>query len=274
MSDVQSEKFELQIASDLHIEYKNDDIPNPLDYLTPKAPNLVLAGDIGTFYKYEQLHGFISALSPIFKHIIYVFGNHEYYKPKHKVNGVDLAPLTMADIRKRAKEMQNDIPNLWILDNAVVRIGNHYIIGATLWSDIQITLPKNIVKIHGMTTRVYTQKFNDGVKFLTEEINKCREKGRKAIVITHYPPTYNVLPEDRLSHKNISLYASNLDDMFGDPVDAWICGHVHHNFDENFRWTFFGILKNLAFCNGQTPNVHSIVPYLIIYEELKIFKTL
>src|SRR6056300_571740 len=71
----------IQIASDLHIEYDNDGIVDPLNYITPSADVLVLAGDIGSFYKYEQLHNFLSRISEYFKYVIYVPGNHEYYQP-------------------------------------------------------------------------------------------------------------------------------------------------------------------------------------------------
>ena len=49
----------VQIASDLHIEYKNNNIPNPLDFITPSADILILAGDIGSFYKIQQLTEFL-----------------------------------------------------------------------------------------------------------------------------------------------------------------------------------------------------------------------
>lgn len=228
---VENNSFEIQIASDLHIEYKNNKVPNAFDYITPKAKNLILAGDIGTFYKYDQLFGFIKQLEPYFMNIIYVLGNHEYYKPVIGLNEEDVTPLTMGEIRNLAKKMQTDIPNLWILDNATVRIGNYCIIGCTLWSDIKIGLPRHIVKIHGMTTKIYANKFSDGVKFIQEEIRKCKEKGRKAIVVTHYMPTYSILSKERTFHKYASLYASNLDHLISNPVDTWICGHIHRNFD-------------------------------------------
>ena len=46
----------IQIASDLHIEYRSNIIPNPLDLITPSAEILILAGDIGSSYKYNQLN--------------------------------------------------------------------------------------------------------------------------------------------------------------------------------------------------------------------------
>lgn len=227
--------FKVQIASDLHIEYKNNDIPNPLDYITPVAPNLILAGDIGTFYKYKQLFGFLSLLSPMFSHIIYVLGNHEYYKPKQSEGEEDITPLTIGDIKKLSNQIQNEISNLWILDNSTVRIGDYWIIGSTLWSDIKVNLPKHIVKIYGMTTDIYYTKFQNSIKFITDEVEKCKNRGLKAIVVTHYLPSFNLLPDSKHNQRYISLYTSNLDHMINPPIDTWIAGHIHHNFDKKIN---------------------------------------
>ena len=67
-----------QISSDLHIENFEDDV-DPLKLITPKADVLILAGDIGSLYKYEQLFRFINNLVNHFKFILYIPGNHEYY---------------------------------------------------------------------------------------------------------------------------------------------------------------------------------------------------
>ena len=68
-----------QIASDLHIEYKNDEPCNPLKFITPSADILILAGDIGSFYKMNQLKTFLTELCCYFLLVIYVPGNNEYY---------------------------------------------------------------------------------------------------------------------------------------------------------------------------------------------------
>jgi len=65
-----------QIVSDLHIEYRNDEIPDPLSLITPTADNLILAGDIGSLYKFNQLKGFLQNLCKYFKNVLYVPGNH------------------------------------------------------------------------------------------------------------------------------------------------------------------------------------------------------
>jgi predicted phosphodiesterase len=51
-----------QIVSDLHIEYKNNEIPDPLTLITPTSEILILAGDIGSLYKIKQLQGFLEKL--------------------------------------------------------------------------------------------------------------------------------------------------------------------------------------------------------------------
>ena len=56
----------IQIVSDLHIE-QYEDVPNPLDFITPSADILILAGDIGSFYRIQQLIDFLKALCSYFK---------------------------------------------------------------------------------------------------------------------------------------------------------------------------------------------------------------
>ena len=82
----------IQIVSDIHIEYKKEEL-NPLDFFTPSAPYLILAGDIGSFYKYDQLKDFLQKTCKLFDHVIYVLGNHEYYKTSY-----DCKPLSISEI--------------------------------------------------------------------------------------------------------------------------------------------------------------------------------
>ena len=69
----------IQIASDLHIECIDNDDVDPLDFVTPEAPILILAGDIGSFYRQKQLKNFLTKLCTHFQIVLYIIGNHEYY---------------------------------------------------------------------------------------------------------------------------------------------------------------------------------------------------
>ena len=220
-------KFTLQVVSDLHIEYNNDEKVDPLTIITPSADILVLAGDIGSFYKYDQLHDFLSRIVGHFKHVIYVPGNHEYYIPPNHT------PLSLKDLDIVKNKIGNSFVNLSLLDRDSLVIGDYCIVGATLWSNIQCELPRFIVRINQMTTAMYKHRFEEDLKYIKKMIHHCTEKNLKMICVTHHPPTENVLYKtSKKREKYKSLYASDLDDILdGEIVKTWMCGHVHRNFD-------------------------------------------
>lgn len=215
-----------QIVSDLHIEYNNDDVVDPLEYITPDAEVLILAGDIGSLYKMDQLRDFISKVTKMFKYTVYVLGNHEFYKPPK----AQWMGLTHDCLLKRAMSLEGDNQRLSVLHKRSVRFGDVCVIGATLWSKLECDLPRFIVQIDGMTTEKYNSLHLEDKSYIESMIEYCdREKLRK-IVVTHHPPSYSVTRNSKKRARFISLYASHMDEVL-DRVDAWVCGHVHVNFD-------------------------------------------
>jgi predicted phosphodiesterase len=217
----------LQICSDLHIEYKNDDIPDPLDYITPSADILILAGDIGSFYKIEQLKGFLEKLCPLFKTVIYVPGNQEYYMVQ------DYKPISMFNLLNKIYDIEKNIKNLYILNQTSLIVDDICITGCTLWSELKIKLPKFIVRIHGINNEIYDKKYKSDVNYINKMIDYCNSKNLKLVVITHYCPTFKVLNGSNYKKdKYISLYMSELDNLLdSNSIHTWICGHIHKNFD-------------------------------------------
>jgi predicted phosphodiesterase len=216
----------IQISSDLHIEVGGHDIPDPLTLITPMSDILILAGDIGSLYKYEQLEGFLSRLCPHFKVVLYVPGNHEYYQIP------DIKPLNLWVLKKRLYKLQNNITNLHILNKSSVRIGDYCIAGATLWSKPDIVIPKYIVRIHGVDTTLYENMYNSDLNYINKMITYCQTNNLKLIVASHYGPTFRILEGAHKRQKLLSLYANKLDYLLSvGNVDTWICGHVHKNFD-------------------------------------------
>jgi predicted phosphohydrolase len=216
----------IQIASDLHIEYKNNLVPNPLDFITPSADVLVLAGDIGSFYKLNQLTEFLEALCSHFQVVLYVPGNHEWYT----VLGQD--PLSWDALEKRMYKIESIIPNLYILDKSSVRIGDICIAGCTLWSQPECHVPPFIVRVHGMRTKEYQDKHTEDLSYLKNIMKYCKKNDYRLLVITHHPPSLKVLEGAKKRKKFLSLYATDLDYLLNDEyVHTWVCGHVHTNFD-------------------------------------------
>ena len=216
-----------QIASDLHIEYKNDGkITSLQSYIDPSADILILAGDIGNLYKYEQLKGFLMALSPSFQYILYVPGNHEYYRAR----GYDEIPLTQ--LYDRLLQLDTEIPNLYILNRGCVCIEDVCVVGCTLWSEAKVDVPPFIVRIRGMNRDLYNRMHNKDIKHIRKMMKYCKKKKLKMLVVTHHCPTYKVVKGKKAEDKYVSLYASNLDPLLrGDYVHTWVCGHLHRNFD-------------------------------------------
>ena len=216
----------VQIISDLHIEFKSNVVPDPLDFVTPVSDILVMAGDIGSLYKLEQLKGFLQRLCVYFKTVLYVPGNHEYYM-------IDkMKPLNMKFLFNRLYYLEKNISNLFILNRKSFRIGDTCIVGCTLWSKLDIQLPKYIVKINKINTKLYNYNFHSDLNYIHKMIDYCQIKKIKLVVVTHYCPTYKVLLNTRKKKKFYSLYSSNLDELLSSKkIDTWICGHNHSNFD-------------------------------------------
>jgi len=215
--------MKVQIVSDVHIEYLLDE-KDPFEFITPSAEILILAGDIGSLYKIDQLKNFLSILSTRFKVILYILGNHEFYYYNNS------AQVDMKTLYQRAYNLKKDINNLIILNRNSVIIGDTCICGATLWSKPEIKIPKYIIRINGISNELYEGMYKKDLLYVEKMVEYCQNKNLKLIVATHYPPTKKVL--GGTEKRNISLYVNNLDHLLSkDKISTWICGHVHKNFD-------------------------------------------
>ena len=215
-----------QIASDLHIEYKNNDVPDPLTFITPISDYLILAGDIGSFYKINQLKKFLSELCKHFIKVFYIPGNHEFYTFN------EYKPVPINNLLYRMYELENSINNLFILNRASIIIDDICITGCTLWSKLEIEIPKYIVRINGITNKIYEENHKNDLQYIEKMIQYSQNNNLKLLVITHHCPTYKVLDNIKKKDKIISLYVSNLDNLLtSEKVNTWVCGHIHKNFD-------------------------------------------
>ena len=81
--------------SDLHFEMHADGGAELIRELDPTGVDvLVLAGDITMARRYEDLVSVLKPLARKYRHILYVPGNHEYYKSSPREVAGNLAKLT------------------------------------------------------------------------------------------------------------------------------------------------------------------------------------
>jgi len=217
----------LQIVSDIHIEYEDKEDIDPLDYITPSAPTLILAGDIGSIYKIKQLTAFLSKICTYFDTVLYVPGNHEYYMT------APFLGIRKDRLDSMLENITKHIPNLYILNRKSILLGGDICVaGCTLWSVPKCVLPKFLVRIKNITTRIYKHNHVKDLNYLVKMIKHCQTAKKKLVIVTHYPPTYQVLKNVKRRKKFLSLYGNDLDHLLdASKVNTWVCGHIHENFD-------------------------------------------
>lgn len=215
-------RIRIQYASDLHLEFDWIKSKSLSTILKPCAPFLVLAGDIGSPVK-SSYKEFLTECSKQWEHVFVVAGNHERY------GGIPV---------EKCREIIDTIAekNIHFMNRDRIDIDSIPVsfLGCTLWSDIsgadnkeRIRTGMNDCRSIGCTPEDILEWYYQDKKWLEEELARCREEGRGAVVITHHLPTYEVIAEKWKGHPLTVGFASHLDYLITEPVRAWICGHSH-----------------------------------------------
>ena len=216
-----------QIASDFHIEKNNNNI-NISELIQPSAPYLILAGDVGSLYKYDQLKSFLEELCKLYVKVFYIPGNHEFYTIKG-ISGIPFYQLIM-----KLHSLEKHIDNLEIINRKIIKINKYWIIGCILWSHCPVDkeFPKYRVRIHGFFKDKYNRFNYEDINFIKLAINECHQNNCIPIVVTHYPPSIKLLNPKNIKKGFNYLYANDLDNILnGNKIPVWICGHTHWSFD-------------------------------------------
>ncbi|WP_333597765.1 metallophosphoesterase [Chryseobacterium flavum] len=213
--------MKIQVISDLHREFGTTEL------CFDHSDIVVLAGDINLGTKGIE---WIKNAIP-HKPVIYVLGNHEYYKGSY--------PKTLNKIKDTALNS-----NVFVLENSFVDIEGVRFHGATLWTDFSIfgnpvqygMLCQSKMNDYKMIRRdpsyskmrtLDTFKIHQFSKqWLQESLEDS--KGLKNIVVTHHAPSIRSVPEHYKEDPVTSAYVSDLEDLIVtyQPL-YWIHGHIH-----------------------------------------------
>jgi hypothetical protein len=167
--------MKIQVMSDLHLEMHADGGAELIRELDPTGVDLlVLAGDITMARYYESLASVFEPLAIKYRHILYVPGNHEYYKSSPKQVALNLAKL--------AKE----VPRVVIPQNEITVIAGQRFIAGTMWfrpdplGDLNKRFMHDFALIQDFEPWVYDQnRLRKGVGDARRSRRRCR----------HAPPT-------------------------------------------------------------------------------------
>lgn len=226
----------IRLLSDLHVEFTEYlDVPSlPED----KTTLLILAGDI---HVGEKVVPYLESLACQFGHVLYVFGNHEYYhqnfsyikdKVQEKIDDMFVRNGLEYNISIAA-----DVPEILEFDNARVLAG-------TLWTDMNNGDPLTKLEVANYLNdyhlvRKRTKKltpddtmkvFHKTVKAFEEFLQVPFDKGPTIIATHHLPSEGAVDPRYQIeSNYRINAgYRSNLDDfILKYQPNYWFFGHSH-----------------------------------------------
>lgn len=221
--------------SDLHLEIAPYIIPAMPD---DKETTLVLAGDIcsfGAFKHYELL--FFKLASKMFKHVVYVPGNHESYR------------YNISKVKEKFEEIKHDfkLHNIHMLNRDTLVIDDVAFIGATLWTDMNKGSPFTMIDAaQGMndyrvirsgpnyrrlkpidTAAIHVADKN----YIAQELNRLRNEVRKTVVVTHHAMSELSVHDKWRGNSLNHAYFSNMEEFIFDNVpDVCFHGHMHDTF--------------------------------------------
>lgn len=240
--------MQFQLASDIHIEKRYPKYCQIDEFINPvqDVENLILAGDIGSIYQYDQLKHFLLSCKTCFKNVVYVPGNNEYYSRE----GFDM---------KTKKELDQDLEALCketsviLLNNSYVEVEEDLVIfGATWWSYIpdELTIRVEIEKGKRMTPDDFNYLHAHSRRCLNWLVDKCKASNQKILVITHFCPTrFGTMNGHHRKDDFFDLipYYFSASEKFlkRDPINTWVFGHTHV-----FRDFFFNMRQTRLISNA------------------------
>lgn len=221
--------MKIQIASDLHLEFKENRAWVRENPLIPAADLLILAGDTVPYIYNNLASEFMEKFSRDFKQVFSIFGNHEFYRGEisHAYPSFD----------------ENTYDNYRMVNNVILDYEDVRFIFTTLWSYVPLEARENVQNTMN-DYRVINKRtifkelqiiqiedmlnyFEQSLTFLKKELQNARDK--KVIVVTHHVPVmqgllpYSFMPDIKFAYGNDLEYLI----LENPQIKYWICGHSH-----------------------------------------------
>ena len=272
--------MKLYLASDIHLEFADLDIPNH-----DEVDVLVLSGDILVARdldrpdeRGDRVRNFLQRVSRDYPNTVMVMGNHEHYHG-------DFAQ-TQTLIQTALDRL--GITNIHLLEKSVWQHGEWLFIGGTLWTDFNSADPLTLYNAGNSMTDFRVTK-NSAVSFyrfipdhaLTDHrrmrdyighvIQNRRDQGRtdrRVIVVGHHSPsrvsTHPRYQDDELIN---GCYSSRMEEFIMDrpEIALWTHGHTHEDFDYEIGST--RVVCNPRGYAGYEPRAETWQPLLIELED-------
>jgi hypothetical protein len=238
---------QFQIMSDLHLELTATTPTTPDPYLhfsiPPRAPYLLLAGDIGLLvHHYPRYLTFLHRQTSNFTHVFLVLGNHEFYKSTH------------AETLRAAQRMESEqilAGKLSIMHRRRVDLSlpdgtEVSVLGATLHSHVPPDARdrvhravRDFTAIDGWSVERHNAEHELDRQWLKRELADIaaggggRGRKRKVVVVTHHAPSFvgTCAPVHGGSGVGSAFCTEIVEEVAGAEgggnVRLWVFGHTH-----------------------------------------------
>jgi predicted phosphodiesterase len=219
--------MKIRIVSDLHLEVA------PFTFKKGDEDIVVLAGDISTCDA-RHFGRFVRLIESIDKPIIYIKGNHESYM------------AIVQNVDKEIRSLEATYKHFHFLDDQVYDTGDYRFIGSTLWSNLDITPPKDELRIKSLVEwgindfNLIMEKDDAGIirHFSVDKmislniaargfIKKSIVRDKKNIVVTHFCPSEKLIDERYKGSALNPYFTCNCENLMTEDVPLWIFGHTH-----------------------------------------------
>lgn len=235
--------MKIQIASDLHLEFRENLEWIKNSPLKPSSDILLLAGDIICDKYKKEAKDFYQYVSDNYELVISAMGNHEFYHGE--------IAYAYPDYNEKISHNHNQ------LNNQSIIYKNVKIIVSVLWSFIPDQKKEFLYNVMNDYRLIYKKQFNDTVNLLIEETNQFHQLSveyiknelnkkfdGKIIVLTHHLPSFQCIRHKFKNIENIKYaIATDLEQIINDyKIDYWIFGHIHDSV--NIKISETGLISN------------------------------
>lgn len=224
--------MKLGVASDLHLDFKDMN----REFFDWRGDVLLLAGDLGEEdYLRKHGHEFFDRVSKMATWVLYIVGNHEYYRSE-----LDVAEGHLDVFLEQWS-------NIIMLRNSSFKVDHVDFFGATMWTDFHGSPLAELragsemndyrqIRIKGLGYRKIrpsdiVQQNQRGKNALLDFLE--RDTGGLRVVMTHHAPSMQSIPA-RYKHdyELNKAYCNNYDTLIlNSKIDVWAHGHTHDFFD-------------------------------------------
>lgn len=228
--------MKIRVLSDLHIEFHPFSIPAMAE---DKETVLVLAGDIGVIHRRSELESFLKDAAGRFRAVIYVLGNHEFYR--------GVWPDAIGVLREWG------LPdNLHLLERQCVQIDDVVFVGATLWSDfddedvfVMLEAGQVLNDFHYIDVKAGNGTDTDRLlpahvlddhkqsrRWLDTTLSGLQKQGTRCVLVTHHGVSWQSVHYTYRDNSLNGAFVSDCDDLLERTrPELVIHGHVHNSFD-------------------------------------------